>query len=136
VAVGATVAVAVAVAVAVGATVAVGVAVVVGATVAVGVDVAVAVAVGATVAVAVAVAVGVTVAVAVAVGVGDGAESSSKIVTVAAFGLPRVAPQLGFDSATFMVSSDSGVVSPATATENVLSAVSPSVQINVPEAGK
>ena len=139
VAVGVVVAVAVAVgatvAVAVGVDVAVAVAVAVGATVAVavGVDVAVAVAVavGATVAVAVAVAVGVEVAVAV----GVGAASSFKIVRVAGFGLPRVAPPVGFDKARFTVSSDSTFVSPFTVTVNVWGVASPSAQLNVPDAG-
>ena len=138
---GVAVAVAVAVAVGVGVDVAVAVAVAVGATVAVAV--AVAVAVGPTVAVAVAVAVGATVAVAVAVGVevavavgvGEAAASSFKIVRVAGFGLPSVAPPVGFDKVRFTVSSGSEVVSPFTVTVNVLSVASPAAQLKVPEAG-
>jgi hypothetical protein len=61
-----------------------------------------------------------------------GAGSLSVIVTVALDGLPRVAPPVGLDSVTVNVSFNSSRVSFVIGTENVLLAVSPLAQLNVP----
>ena len=61
-----------------------------------------------------------------------GGGSSSVIVTVALDGLPSVAPPVGLDSVTVNVSFGSSRVSFVIGTENVLLAVSPLAQLNVP----
>jgi hypothetical protein len=61
-----------------------------------------------------------------------GVGSSSVIVTVALDGLPNVAPPVGLDSITVNVSFGSSRVSFVIRTENVLLAVSPLGQLNVP----
>jgi hypothetical protein len=53
-------------------------------------------------------------------------------VTVALDGLPRDAPPVRFDNVTANVSLDSSRVSFVIETENVLLAVSPLAQLNVP----
>ena len=56
------------------------------------------------------------------------------IVTVALDGLPSVAPPVGLDSVTVVVSSTSSRASFVIETMNVLFAVSPLVQLKVPLA--
>jgi hypothetical protein len=64
-----------------------------------------------------------------------GVGSLSVIVTVALDGLPSVAPPVGLESVTVNVSFGSSRVSFKIGTENVLVAVSPLAQLNMPFMG-